>query len=154
MLIFGRLLVGWVSKKLSVILAPFLIGTRYTSFGRHFTKVDKLKERLFCRRRSHYAIPVLFSFEKELAAESLRRKENEMQKALDDLTNPDTNSDIQLFIESRKKKRARRALDATVESVVTLGFPREAATLEIDRRRPGILGLKLQATDNQLSGFG
>ncbi|KAF5810329.1 hypothetical protein HanXRQr2_Chr04g0168121 [Helianthus annuus] len=47
MLIFGRLLVGWVSKKLSVILAPFLIGTRYTSFGRHFTKVDKLKESFY-----------------------------------------------------------------------------------------------------------
>ncbi|KAM0029270.1 putative [histone H3]-lysine(4) N-trimethyltransferase chromatin regulator PHD family [Helianthus debilis subsp. tardiflorus] len=36
-------LVRW-KKKLSVFLAPFLIGTRYTSFGRHFTKVDKLKE--------------------------------------------------------------------------------------------------------------
>ena len=36
------------------------------------------------------------SFEKELAAESLRRNENETQKALDDLTNPDTNSDIQV----------------------------------------------------------
>ncbi|XP_076902369.1 protein ENHANCED DOWNY MILDEW 2-like [Bidens hawaiensis] len=36
-------LVRW-KKKLSVYLAPFLIGPRYTSFGRHFTKVDKLKE--------------------------------------------------------------------------------------------------------------
>ncbi|KAI3828077.1 hypothetical protein L1987_02174 [Smallanthus sonchifolius] len=31
-------------KKLQVFLAPFLHGARYTSFGRHFTKVDKLKE--------------------------------------------------------------------------------------------------------------
>lgn len=38
------------------------------------------------------------SFERELAAESLRRNENELQKALDDLTNPDTNSDIQVNI--------------------------------------------------------
>uniref|UniRef100_A0A5B7BBL9 Zinc finger PHD-type domain-containing protein n=1 Tax=Davidia involucrata TaxID=16924 RepID=A0A5B7BBL9_DAVIN len=30
--------------KLKVYLAPFLHGMRYTSFGRHFTKVDKLKE--------------------------------------------------------------------------------------------------------------
>ncbi|XWS27788.1 hypothetical protein CRYUN_Cryun25bG0010300 [Craigia yunnanensis] len=31
-------------NKLKVYLAPFLNGMRYTSFGRHFTKVDKLKE--------------------------------------------------------------------------------------------------------------
>lgn len=37
------------------------------------------------------------SFDKELAAESLRRNENETQKALDDLTNPETNSDIQVI---------------------------------------------------------
>ncbi|THG04051.1 hypothetical protein TEA_004724 [Camellia sinensis var. sinensis] len=30
--------------KLKVYLAPFLHGMRYTSFGRHFTKLDKLKE--------------------------------------------------------------------------------------------------------------
>ncbi|KAM4093043.1 hypothetical protein ACB094_06G085900 [Castanea mollissima] len=38
-------------RKLSVNLATFLYGKRYTSFGRHFTKVDKLKEivnRLHC----------------------------------------------------------------------------------------------------------
>ncbi|KAL6570810.1 Protein ENHANCED DOWNY MILDEW 2 [Orobanche gracilis] len=27
-----------------VYLSPFLYGMRYTSFGRHFTKLDKLKE--------------------------------------------------------------------------------------------------------------
>ncbi|KAL9453767.1 hypothetical protein AB3S75_009387 [Citrus x aurantiifolia] len=31
-------------RKLDVYLAPFLHGMRYTSFGRHFTKVEKLKE--------------------------------------------------------------------------------------------------------------
>ncbi|KAL2523748.1 Protein ENHANCED DOWNY MILDEW 2 [Abeliophyllum distichum] len=31
-------------NKLKVHLSPFLCGTRYTSFGRHFTKKDKLKE--------------------------------------------------------------------------------------------------------------
>ncbi|XP_073003721.1 protein ENHANCED DOWNY MILDEW 2-like [Typha latifolia] len=36
-------LIKW-SNKLRVYLAPFLHGMRYTSFGRHFTKVDKLKE--------------------------------------------------------------------------------------------------------------
>lgn len=33
-----------LQKKLGSYLAPFLNGMRYTSFGRHFTKVDKLKE--------------------------------------------------------------------------------------------------------------
>lgn len=32
------------SNKLKVYLAPFLHGKRYSSFGRHFTKVDKLKQ--------------------------------------------------------------------------------------------------------------
>ncbi|KAK9284748.1 hypothetical protein L1049_023925 [Liquidambar formosana] len=36
-------IIKW-KRKLSIYLAPFLIGTRYTSFGRHFTKVEKLKE--------------------------------------------------------------------------------------------------------------
>ncbi|XP_077214749.1 protein ENHANCED DOWNY MILDEW 2-like isoform X2 [Tasmannia lanceolata] len=36
-------LIKW-KKKLNIYLAPFLHGNRYTSFGRHFTKVDKLKE--------------------------------------------------------------------------------------------------------------
>jgi len=31
-------------NKLKVYLAPFIHGMRYTSFGRHFTKVDKLQE--------------------------------------------------------------------------------------------------------------
>ncbi|KAI8011603.1 Protein ENHANCED DOWNY MILDEW 2 [Camellia lanceoleosa] len=36
-------IVSWKGK-LKVYLAPFLHGMRYTSFGRHFTKLDKLKE--------------------------------------------------------------------------------------------------------------
>ncbi|KAD6454149.1 hypothetical protein E3N88_08855 [Mikania micrantha] len=36
-------LIKW-KKRLRVFLAPFFHGARYTSFGRHFTKVDKLKE--------------------------------------------------------------------------------------------------------------
>lgn len=35
-------------------------------------------------------------FEKDLAAEALRRNENDSQKALDDLTNPEINSSIQV----------------------------------------------------------
>ncbi|KAL2581241.1 hypothetical protein AAZV13_15G173600 [Glycine max] len=41
---------------------------------------------------------VSIGFDKELAAEALRRNENDTQKALDDLTNPETNSALQVTI--------------------------------------------------------
>ncbi|KAF8043128.1 hypothetical protein BT93_A1467 [Corymbia citriodora subsp. variegata] len=37
-----RLILQW--RKLKVYLGPFIHGPRYTSFGRHFTKVEKLQE--------------------------------------------------------------------------------------------------------------
>ncbi|KAG5559499.1 hypothetical protein RHGRI_009134 [Rhododendron griersonianum] len=43
---------------------------------------------------------VSIGFEKDLAAEALRRNENDTQKALDDLTNPESNSAIQVIITS------------------------------------------------------
>lgn len=33
-----------IQNKLKVYLAPFLHGMRYTSYGRHFTKKEKLQE--------------------------------------------------------------------------------------------------------------
>lgn len=74
---------------------------------------------------------VSIGFEKELAAEALRRNENDTQKALDDLTNPEANSSIQIHIESRKKKRLRQAANASIEELVSMGFPREAAAAAI-----------------------
>lgn len=68
---------------------------------------------------------VSIGFEKELAAEALRRNENDTQKALDDLTNPEINSSIQLTIESRKRKRQQKETDASVEALVRMGFERE-----------------------------
>ncbi|CAJ2661895.1 unnamed protein product [Trifolium pratense] len=67
---------------------------------------------------------VTIGFEKELAAEALRRNENDTQKALDDLTNPETNSDLQVKIESRKMKRQKKAKDSAIEKVVQMGFER------------------------------
>ncbi|KAL2500577.1 ubiquitin-associated (UBA)/TS-N domain-containing protein [Forsythia ovata] len=67
---------------------------------------------------------VSIGFEKELAAEALRRNENDTQKALDDLTNPETNSVIQIDIESRKRKRLHQAASAASEELVSMGFPR------------------------------
>ncbi|KAF9679726.1 hypothetical protein SADUNF_Sadunf06G0044400 [Salix dunnii] len=63
-------------------------------------------------------------FEKELAAEALRKNENDTQKALDDLTNPDANNALQRAIESRKRKRQQRTNDGTVEQLVSMGFER------------------------------
>ncbi|CAK9134286.1 unnamed protein product [Ilex paraguariensis] len=71
---------------------------------------------------------VSIGFEKELAAEALRRNENDTQKALDDLTNPETNSSIQIDIESRKRKRLRQAADAAIEELISMGFPRATGT--------------------------
>ncbi|KHN23193.1 NEDD8 ultimate buster 1 [Glycine soja] len=67
---------------------------------------------------------VSIGFDKELAAEALRRNENDTQKALDDLTNPETNSALQVNIESRKRKRQKAARDSEIEKVVQMGFER------------------------------
>ncbi|XP_059637852.1 uncharacterized protein LOC132279826 [Cornus florida] len=74
---------------------------------------------------------VSIGFEKELAAEALRRNENDNQKALDELTNPESNSAIQLYIESRKRKRLHQAADAAIEELVSMGFPRETVVAAV-----------------------
>ncbi|XP_058111437.1 uncharacterized protein LOC131254737 [Magnolia sinica] len=67
---------------------------------------------------------ISIGFEKFLAAEALRRNENDTQKALDDLTNPATNASLQLYVESKKRKRLRQAADADIEELVSMGFER------------------------------
>ncbi|OMO61693.1 hypothetical protein COLO4_33364 [Corchorus olitorius] len=74
---------------------------------------------------------VAIGFEKNLAAEALRRNENDFQKALDDLTNPETNSAIQLVIESRKRKRQQLTLDRRIEGLVSMGFDRAAVVAAV-----------------------
>ena len=94
-------------------------------------------------------------FEKNLAAEAFRRNENDFQKALDDLTNPETNLAIQvgcflhetllifnfigyvaiidyaylqLDIESRKRKQ--QSADARIKELVSMGFDRSRGNEE------------------------
>lgn len=67
---------------------------------------------------------VSIGFERELAAEALRRHENDTQKALDDLTNPELNSKLQLDIESKKRKRQQKNAEARIAELVTMGFER------------------------------
>ncbi|KAF8035923.1 hypothetical protein BT93_C1830 [Corymbia citriodora subsp. variegata] len=63
---------------------------------------------------------VSIGYEKALAAEALRRNENDAQKALDDLTNPETNAAIQNDIEQRK------SVEAAIKRLVSLGFERSS----------------------------
>ncbi|KAL2338448.1 hypothetical protein Fmac_012894 [Flemingia macrophylla] len=65
---------------------------------------------------------VSVGFEKEIAAEALRRNETDFQKSLDDLTHSETSSDLQVDIESRKRKRLER--DSEIEMLVRMGFER------------------------------
>ncbi|KAH6779292.1 ubiquitin-associated domain-containing protein [Perilla frutescens var. hirtella] len=67
---------------------------------------------------------VSIGFQKELAAEALRRNENDTQKALDDLTNPETNAVLQNEIISRKRKRLREKAKSASENLVSMGFER------------------------------
>ncbi|KAF8035986.1 hypothetical protein BT93_C1876 [Corymbia citriodora subsp. variegata] len=68
-------------------------------------------------------------FEKALAAEALRRNENDTQKALDDLTNPETNAAIQNDIEQRK------SVEAAIEQLVSLGFERSSVVQAVSGGR-------------------
>ncbi|XP_057501740.1 uncharacterized protein LOC130785571 [Actinidia eriantha] len=70
-------------------------------------------------------------FDNELAAEALRRNENDTQKALDDLTNPESNSAMQLAIESKNRKRNRQETDAAIEELISMGFPRAAVVAAV-----------------------
>ncbi|MED6206110.1 hypothetical protein PIB30_023976 [Stylosanthes scabra] len=75
---------------------------------------------------------VSLGFEREVAAEALRRNENESDKALDDLTKPDTNSNLQEYIESRKRKRQREDRDSEIESYVQMGFERSRVVAAVE----------------------
>jgi len=66
----------------------------------------------------------LCRYARELAAESLRRNENDIQKALDILTDPKVNSTIQAYIESRKRKRQEQLVGISVAELVSMGFER------------------------------
>ncbi|CAM8963172.1 unnamed protein product [Rhodiola kirilowii] len=74
---------------------------------------------------------VSIGFEKALAAEALRRNENNSHKALDDLTNAEMNATIQHDIETRKRKKRRQELDAAVEELVSMGFERSRVVVAV-----------------------
>ncbi|KAK4789817.1 hypothetical protein SAY86_017121 [Trapa natans] len=70
-------------------------------------------------------------YEKVLAAEALRRNENDTPKALDDLTVPDINAMMQQDIESRKRKREGEAEIEAAEQLLALGIERSGGVKAI-----------------------
>ncbi|KAL1189528.1 hypothetical protein V5N11_001509 [Cardamine amara subsp. amara] len=75
---------------------------------------------------------VSIGYARDLAAESLRRNENDFQKALDTLTNPEVNSKIQAYIESRKRKRQEQQVGVAIDELVSMGFERGRATIALE----------------------
>ncbi|MQL92423.1 hypothetical protein Taro_025042 [Colocasia esculenta] len=63
-------------------------------------------------------------FERNLAAEALRVNENDTQKALDDLTNPEKNARLQVRVEKRRQREVARPREEDIEILVSMGFDR------------------------------
>ncbi|XP_015932325.1 uncharacterized protein LOC107458616 [Arachis duranensis] len=75
---------------------------------------------------------VSIGFERELAAEALRRNENDSDKALDDLTKPETNSNLQDYIESKKRKKQKQDTNSEIERYVQMGFERSRVVAAVE----------------------
>ncbi|KAG6414227.1 hypothetical protein SASPL_126945 [Salvia splendens] len=100
---------------------------------------------------------VSIGFQKELAAEALRRNENDAEKALDDLTNPETNATLLNEIISRKRKRLREATTAGTDNLVAMGFDRasvEAALHRFDSEEQALNYLVTRPITNAAGSIG
>ncbi|URE49310.1 UBA [Musa troglodytarum] len=69
---------------------------------------------------------VSIGFERDLAAEALRVNENDAQKALDLLTDPEKNCALQSQLEKRKKSRTSQPTEADVEGLTSIGYDRSS----------------------------
>ncbi|XP_074274025.1 uncharacterized protein LOC141597457 [Silene latifolia] len=126
-------------------------------------RADDLKRQMEIREQKKYGktplgkavdmqkldVLVSISFEKELAAEALRRHENDAMKALDDLTNPETKSKIQLDIESKKRKRQQGDMEARVSQLASMGFDRTRVSSALNAH-----GTTTQALEELLAQVG
>lgn len=81
-------------------------------------------------------------YERLLVAEALRRNENDFEKALDDLTDPASNSALQGSLESRQRKRRKVPREEDIAEMISMGFEREKAERALVR-----LGTKEEAID-------
>ncbi|XP_074579653.1 uncharacterized protein LOC141836135 [Curcuma longa] len=76
---------------------------------------------------------VSLGFQRDLAAEALRVNENDTQKALDLLTDPERNFLLQTQLENRKKRRRVRNTEANVKELVSMGYDRSSAVAAVAR---------------------
>ncbi|XP_047947234.1 NEDD8 ultimate buster 1-like [Salvia hispanica] len=100
---------------------------------------------------------VSIGFQKEIAAEALRRNENDAEKALDDLTNPETNAALQNEIITRKRRRLRAATKKSTENLVAMGFDKasvEAALRRFESEEQALSYLLTQTITNTAVGVG
>lgn len=81
-------------------------------------------------------------YERPLAAEALRRNENDFQKALDELTDPASNSSLQGSLESRRRKRKKSLRQEDIADMIAMGFERGKAETALLRS-----GTKEEAID-------
>lgn len=80
-------------------------------------------------------------YERPLAAEALRRNENDFEKALDELTDPDSNSALQGSLVSRQRKRRKSLQEEDIAEMMSMGFERgkaEAALLRSGTKEEAI----------------
>lgn len=80
-------------------------------------------------------------YERPLAAEALRRNENDFEKALDELTDPDSNSALQGSLVSRQRKRRKSPQEEDIAEMMSMGFERgkaEAALLRSGTKEEAI----------------
>lgn len=87
-------------------------------------------------------------FEKALASEALRKNENDIQKSLDDLTDPASNSVLQHAVDSRKRKRRKSYKEEDIAEIVSMGFERSRVVEALSNS-----GTKERAIEFLLTGF-
>ncbi|CAL9764797.1 unnamed protein product [Musa acuminata subsp. burmannicoides] len=86
---------------------------------------------------------VSIGFERDLAAEALRVNENDVQKALDLLTNPERNCALQSRLEKRRKLGESGSSGADIEELVSLGYNRSSVVDAVQRSHTKEDALKL-----------
>ncbi|KAH9290901.1 hypothetical protein KI387_035018, partial [Taxus chinensis] len=67
---------------------------------------------------------VSIGYEKVIVAEALRKNENDMQKALDELANPASNSVLQDAVDSRRRKKRKSPQEEDIAEIISMGFER------------------------------
>lgn len=103
---------------------------------------------------------VSIGYENILAAEALRQSENNIQAALDILTDPSRNTDLQSTLLHTKQRRRKRLDEGTLEELIAMGFQRDQAiqALQNSEDKSHALDQLLQGnvatTDARTSGEG